>query len=438
MCAGQRFGYSEFPMKHDILVLGAGMVGVSCALHLQARGRSVALLDRRAPGLETSYGNAGIIQREAIEPYALPRSLGFLLSALGNRRIDVRYQAAAMLRLAGPLWRYYLNSGGARYRAISREYETLIARSLDTHAALMEAADAQALVAGRGYLTLFRSTSELRECFLNADQRARAGVHHIKLSGEDVAREEPSLQARFAGGVRWTDPLAIRSPGDLVQAYARLFTARGGAVHLGDAMTLRRTDDGGWQVDTAGGPSLRAAQAVVALGPWTPGLTRRFGYDVPLIPKRGYHRHYTTLPDRVLHSTVIDGDHGYVVAPMKDGLRLTTGAELAWPDAPRTPGQIEAAERAARTTFPLGERVEREAWMGTRPCLPDMKPVFGAVPAVQRLWCAFGHGHQGFTLGPVTGELLAAMMAGDTPRVDVEPFSPARFATPAARRKVRI
>ncbi|MDR7093744.1 NAD(P)/FAD-dependent oxidoreductase [Hydrogenophaga laconesensis] len=425
-------------MKYDTLVLGAGMVGVSCALHLQSRGRSVALLDRRAPGLETSYGNAGIIQREAIEPYPLPRGLGFLLSALGNQRIDVRYHAGAVLRLIGPLWSYFLNSGGSRYRSVSREYETLIAHSLETHADLMQAARAESLVAGQGYLTLFRSASELRDCFRNADQRARAGVQHVKLSGDDVAREEPGLEGRFAGAVRWTDPVAIRSPGDLVQAYARLFNERGGTVHLGDAMTLRRTDDGGWQVDTAQGPSLRADRVVVALGPWTLELTRRFGYTVPLIPKRGYHRHYVPLPGRPLHSTVIDGDHGFVVAPMKDGLRLTTGAELAWPQAPRTPGQVAAAERVARQAFPLGEPVEAEPWMGTRPCLPDMKPVFGPVPAVDRLWCAFGHGHQGFTLGPITGELLAAMMTGEAPRVAVEPFSPARFNQTGALKTQRI
>lgn len=425
-------------MKHDILVLGAGMVGVSCALHLQARGRSVALLDRREPGLETSYGNAGIIQREAIEPYALPRSLGFLLSGLGNHRIDVRYHASAVLRLIGPLWSYYRNSGGSRYRAISREYETLIARSLDTHDELMRAAGAEALIAGRGYLTLFRSARELRECFQNADQRARSGVQHVKLSAADVAREEPGLQGPFAGAVRWTDPVAIRSPGDLVQAYARLFTERGGSVHLGEAMTLRRTDNGGWQVETARGTTLRADQAVVALGPWTTRLTERFGYQVPLIPKRGYHLHYTRLPDRPLNHSIIDGDHGFVVAPMKDGLRLTTGAELAWPDAPRTPGQIDAAERVARRAFPLGERVEAQPWMGTRPCLPDMKPVFGPVPNVDRLWCAFGHGHQGFTLGPITGELLAAMMTGHAPRVAVQPFSPARFTQKTSQKARRI
>jgi D-amino-acid dehydrogenase len=416
-------------MTHDIIVLGAGMVGVGCALHLQATGQAVALVDRRAPGLETSYGNAGIIQREAIEPYALPRELGFLWSGVTNRRVDVRYHAAHAARMLGPLWSYYRNSAPAPLRKISIEYETLIALSLETHQQLMNDAGANDLIGGSGYVMLFRTERELQEFFQVADQRARHGVHHVKLTGADVAREEPSLLSRFAGGVRWTDPVAIRSPGDLVQRYAQLFEHRGGAVRLGDAMTLRRTDSGGWQMYTASGETLTARQVVVALGPWTTQLTSRFGYTAPVIPKRGYHMHYAPVPGKALNSTVIDAEYGYVIAPMKNGLRLTTGAELANVDAPPTPGQIDAAERIARQSFPMGQRVDSEPWMGTRPCMPDMKPVFGPVPSVPGMWCAFGHGHQGFTLGPVTGELLAAMMTGATPRVDVRPFSPARFGS---------
>jgi D-amino-acid dehydrogenase len=415
-------------MKHEVIVLGAGMVGVGCALHLQALGKRVALVDRRAPGLETSYGNAGIIQREAIAPYALPRDLRFLLSGAANRRVDVRYHARDAARMLGPLRAYHRNSAPAAYRQIAQAYETLIALSLETHAQLMDDADANHLVAGQGYLMLYRTERELHSFFEVADERALDGVNHIKMSGADVAREEPSLVGNFAGAVRWTDPLAISSPGDLVQAYARLFEQRGGALHLGDATTLRRADAGSWQVDTTDGTTLEAGEVVVALGPWTTQLTSRFGYTAPVIPKRGYHMHYARLPERPLRSTIIDAENGYVIAPMKDGLRLTTGAELANVDSPRTPIQINAAEKIARQNFPLGERVDPEPWMGTRPCMPDMKPVFGAVPGVPGMWCAFGHGHQGFTLGPVTGELLAAMMTGGTPRVDVQPFSPGRFA----------
>jgi len=414
-------------MKHDVIVLGAGMVGVSCALHLQRKNLSVALLDRRAPGLETSFGNAGLIQRETISPYQLPRSLAFLLSGLTNRRIDVQYHLGAALRMAGPLFSYFRYSGAARYRQVSREYETLIALSLETHAELMADAHADALVGGTGYLNVFRTERELNKGFGIADERARQGVNHVKLTGAQVAAMEPALQTEFAGAVHWTDPVGINNPGELVQAYARLFEERGGQMLLGDAMTLARNAAGVWQVRANDGSLIEGRRVVVALGPWSTQLTARFGYAPPLFAKRGYHMHYARLDDRPVNNWVMDAEKGYLICPMAAGLRLTTGAELALVDAPSTPRQLALAEAVARRTFPLGRRLDAEPWVGARPCMPDMKPVFGIVPGQTDMWCAFGHGHQGFTLGPVTGELLAAMMTGGTPRVNVAPFAPGRF-----------
>ncbi|QDO99673.1 FAD-binding oxidoreductase [Ferrovibrio terrae] len=415
-------------MKHDVIVLGAGMVGVSCALHLQRRGLSVALVDRRAPGLETSFGNSGLVQFEATEPYELPRDLGFLISGAMNRRIDVRYHLDAVLQLAGPLFSYFVQSAPKRHAEISREYKTLIARSIETHAELIEQADAEELIAGKGYLTLFRTERELHKFFEKADARAKLGVSHLKLTAADVAKAEPHLKREFAGAIQWTDPLAIKSPGDLVQAYARLFEKEGGQVLLGDAKSLTRLRPDAWRITLNDRSTVEGEKVVIALGPWSTELTSRFGYRPPMFAKRGYHMHYARQDDRPLNNWVIDAEMGYVVCPMKAGLRLTTGAELAHVDATRTPSQLANAEAIARDVFPLGDRLDAEPWMGARPCMPDMKPVFGRIPGQDGMWCAFGHGHQGFTLGPVTGELLAAQMTGANPRIDVAPFSPARFA----------
>jgi len=415
-------------MRYDVIVLGAGMVGISCALHLQRRGRSVVVVDRRAPGQETSYGNAGLIQREA-EPYALPRGPGFLLGAVLNRRLDVRVHAGAVLRQAGALLAYFQSSAPAVYRKIAQEYETLIAHCLDTHHDLMAHAQAQHLIApSRGFLALFRTQRALHKAFEHADARAASGVHHTKLDAAVLAMLEPSLQAsgQFIGAVHWTDPLAILNPGALVQAYAQLFERLGGAMLPGDAMTIARGNST-WQVRLADGSTVEGADVVIALGPWSVKLTARFGYKPPLFFKRGYHMHYAKTDDRPLNHWMLDAEQGYALCPMSAGIRLTTGAELANVDARPTPRQLTLAEQVARAAFPLGERLEPQPWMGTRPCLPDMKPVFGAVPGNENLWCAFGHGHQGFTLGPITGELLAAQMTGTVPRVDVAPFSPARF-----------
>lgn len=413
-------------MKADVVVLGAGMIGVSCALHLQARGKSVVLLDRRGPGLETSFGNAGIIQCEAIEPYGLPRDLSFLLSRAGNRSVDVRYHPSAVLKLLGPLLSYYRNSAPKPHAIAAQAYESIIALALDAHEKLIAESSADALQGGRGYLTLFRSEKELDGFFATADRRAKHGVRHIKLGRAGIHEAEPAIADAFIGGVHWTDPLCIKDPGALVQSYARLFQQRGGKIVVGDASTLQRTNDAQWQVNDADGAAIVARDVVVALGPWSVELTRRFGYTPPLFSKRGYHMHYAPLADRALNHPVIDAENGYVVAPMLAGLRLTTGAELALVDAPPTPRQLDAAEQIATHDFPLGARVDAQPWMGARPCMPDMKPVIGAMPGIGGMWCAFGHGHQGFTLGPATGELLAALMTGAKPRIDMRPFSPAR------------
>jgi D-amino-acid dehydrogenase len=112
---------------------------------------------------------------------------------------------------------------------------------------------------------------------------------------------------------------------------------------------------------------------------------------------------------------------------MARGIRLTTGVEFAAPDAPATPVQLERAEALARQIVPLGPRLDPEPWLGRRPALPDMRPVIGPAPRHKGLWFAFGHAHHGFTLGPVTGRLLAEMIAGSTPFVDPAPYSAGRF-----------
>jgi D-amino-acid dehydrogenase len=174
-----------------------------------------------------------------------------------------------------------------------------------------------------------------------------------------------------------------------------------------------------------------AEHLVVALGPWSDGFIRRLGYRYPLFLKRGYHQHYTApasegIANR-LHQPLLDAERGYALAPMARGLRLTTGAEFAAIDAPPQPVQLQRAERMARELLPLGEALPEAPWLGARPCTADMLPVMGPAPRHRGLWFNFGHAHQGFTLGPVAGRLLAEMMSSEAPCVDPAPYGPERF-----------
>jgi D-amino-acid dehydrogenase len=181
-----------------------------------------------------------------------------------------------------------------------------------------------------------------------------------------------------------------------------------------------------WRLRTAQGP-LAAGSAVIALGPWADGLTKALGYDLPLAVKRGYHMHYRAAGEARLNHPMLDTERGYFLAPMRQGIRLTTGAEFARRDAIKTPVQLGRAEPIARDLFPLAERLDTEPWMGARPCTPDMLPIIGKAPRHANLWFAFGHAHHGLTLGPVTGRLLAEMITGEAAFVDPAPYSPERF-----------
>jgi D-amino-acid dehydrogenase len=408
------------------VVLGAGMVGLGTALALQQRGHAVTLVDRKRPGRETSYGNAGIIQREAVEPYAFPRDLSTLLRVATGRSNDAHYHLGALWSLLPPLARYWHASAPRRYAPIADAYGKLIAQSIEAHRPLIADAGADALVSRNGWRQAYRDPAGFEAAAAAARQLAqRTGLDAVVLDSAALSVAEPALRLPLAGAIHWRDPWSISDPGELVARYAQLFVRRGGRFAHGDASTLRQRGSG-WSVQTDGGP-VEAERMVVALGPWADTLTRQLGYRLPLFVKRGYHRHYAT-PVR-LNAPMLDVAHGVMLAPMSLGLRLTTGAEFARIDAPATPVQLRHAERSTQALIDLGAPVEAVPWLGARPCTADMKPVIGPAPRHAGLWFNFGHSHQGFTLGPATGRLLAEMMDGETPFTDPTPYLPSRFGS---------
>ncbi|MBU8539165.1 NAD(P)/FAD-dependent oxidoreductase [Falsiroseomonas tokyonensis] len=414
-------------MTGSVLVLGAGMVGVSVALHLRMRGREVVLLDRQAPGEGASFGNGGLIQREAVFPHPFPRKLSEILRIAGNRSVDAVYHPRALPGLVLPLLRYWWHSSPERYAQAVAGHAALIASCLDEHLALAQGTPAMALLRPIGWMRLYASDQSLAAALAEAERARREhGVNFAALDSQALAAAEPHLQVARAGAIHWTDPLSVSDPQALTLAYAAQFEAAGGQILRGDATTLAR-HGAGWRASTPHGP-VEAAQVVIALGAAAATVTRRLGYAPPLFGKRGYHRHYRLRGNAVLNRPILDTQSGFLLAPMRAGVRLTTGAEFATNEAPPTPVQLARAEPLAQRLLPLDGRVEEAPWMGVRPCTPDMLPIIGPLPRQPGAWCAFGHAHQGLTLGPSTGRLLAEMMEGATPFLPPAPYRPERFA----------
>jgi D-amino-acid dehydrogenase len=409
----------------DVIVLGAGMVGVSAALHLQARGRDVVLIDRRGAGLETSFGNAGLIERSSIFPYLFPRDPVRLIRYALNLLPEAHYHLGALPSVGPWLMRYWRESAPERVRKNIEARRPLIEHSLIEHEALIQQAGCGTLLRRTGWIKLFRRQETLAAGVADAEKLRAYDLNIDILTSKDVVAREPNL-ATVAGAVHYLDTAFINDPGALAKAYADLFLSRGGRFIAADALTLEQEPDGRWSVTTPEG-RIAAPATVLALGPWSDVIYRRYGYDMPLGFKRGYHMHYAPQSGAKLNHPILDAENGYLLAPMTRGVRLTSGAEFAPRDAPPTPVQIERCEPIARLLFPLGPALDAAPWKGARPCFPDMLPVLCEAPRHKGLWFDFGHAHHGLTLGPVSGRLIAEMMTGETPFTDPSPYSAARF-----------
>ena len=413
-------------MPHlDVLVLGAGIVGTSVALHLAQRGLKVALIDRQGPGEETSYGNAGIIEGHTVFPPAFPTDFAALLRVALKRSAVADYHLSFLPRVAPWLLAFRAASRPERLIETAHLMRPLFARAVAEHEALIAASGAQDHLRKTGWLKLYRSDASFAALQREFDLAASLGIAIDRLDVGGALALEPSLAPVFRHAAFWPGAASVDNPLALTQAYAARCAALGGVTVNGDARTLRRVG-GNWTVDTAEG-AIAAEQAVVALGPWAPDVLDALGIKLPLGIKRGYHLHYSPQGNAGLVRPVLDTDIGYCLAPMQQGIRLTTGAEFAARDAPPTPVQLGRLMPFAKALFPLGEPVEPRPWLGSRPCFADSRPVIGRAPGQPGLWLTVGHAHWGLTLGPVTGRLIGEMMTGDTPFCDPAPYRAERF-----------
>ncbi|MDI9848695.1 FAD-dependent oxidoreductase [Rhodoblastus sp. 17X3] len=408
----------------DVLVLGAGIVGVATALQIQARGRAVTLVDRRGAGEETSFGNAGLIERASIFPYLFPRDWRALAVYAVNGANEARYHLRDMPYFAPWLLRYWRESAPDRAFRNAMAVRPLIEQSLSEHEKLMVEAGALDLLRKTGWLKLFRSEESFAKGRASAKQIEPYGLKVALYDAAALRKVEPSLYG-VHGAVHYLDPASLTDPLALTQKYLALFERRGGVFVRGDARTFRQAS-AGYGVETEQGP-LVAREAVVCLGPWADAVTGPLGYAFPMAVKRGYHMHYAPGEGARLDHPALDADNGFLLAPMARGIRMTTGAEFARRDAPPDYTQLDASEPIARKLFPLGERLDAKPWMGRRPCLPDMLPIIGAAPRHKGLWFNFGHQHHGLTLSAISGRLLAEIMTGEAPFADPKPFSIERF-----------
>ena len=412
--------------RTDAMVLGAGIVGTSVALHLAKRGLSVALVDRAGIGEQTSYGNAGIIEGNTVFPPAFPSHFGALLRIALKRASEANYHLSFLPHVLPWLLAFHAASRPDRLAETARLIRPLFSHAVGEHEALMAESGASHYLRKTGWLKVYREERSFAALAAEFDLAAKFGLPLNALDTAGAQALEPSLNPVFAKAVFWPEAASVSNPLGVTRAYAARFAALGGVLVTGDARSLHRTGNR-WRVDTAEG-ALDAQECVVALGPWATDLLDRLDVRLPLAVKRGYHRHFRPQGNASLSRPVLDADVGYLITPMEQGIRITTGAEFASRDAAPTPVQFDRVMPRVSELFPVGEQVDWRTWLGSRPCFPDSRPVIDRAPGHAGLWLAIGHAHWGLTLGPATGRMIAQMMAGELPFCDPTPYRAERFS----------
>jgi D-amino-acid dehydrogenase len=407
----------------EVIVLGAGIVGVSAAYAVRQRGLSVILIDRREPGSETSHGNAGILSSGSILPLNRPSLWSALPAYMTNRHAALRWDPAWAIRNIDWLVRFLANATTSRIKPRATALHGLIGASLKLHREWIVKADAAQRIRETGWLKAWRSdaiaAAKEEQAFL-----AEYGIASLILDRQAISALEPNILPVYKVGLLHTQTASVDSPGAVVKAYARMFVGSGGQIRQSQINAIV-PDGEGWRVVLADG-GIAARHVVVALGPWSWDLLRPLGYHVPMAFERGYHREFQPNPARSLQRPIHDAEGSFLMTPMEQGIRVTTGVELTARDAPSSFAQLDQVVPVARGVVEFGEAVG-EPWRGARPTLPDSLPMIGPAPRHSGLWLAFGNQHIGFTTGPATGAAIAAMIGGATPSFDASAFSPSRY-----------
>ena len=410
----------------DVLVIGAGIVGVASALRLQREGRDVLLIDREQVAAQASRGNAGALAFTDILPLASPGILRkaprWLLDPLGPLTIRPGY----LPQLAPWLFRFWRACRDDRVRASTVAQSALMNLSALETPLLLDAADAGHMLRSDGMLQLYESEAELRASQAGWDIRAEHGIAFTHLHGpQAIAELQPGLSPALVAATFVPAWKTVSDPLHVTQAYAHAIVQRGGRIRCAEAVYLAPGTDG-VTVQLRDGRSLVAQRVVIAAGAWSHRLARTLGENIPLDTERGYN---TTLPVDAfdLRRQLTFGGHGFVVTPLATGVRIGGAVEFGGLDAPPNFARSAAMLAKAKRFMPGLSTEGGTQWMGFRPSLPDSLPAIGSASADARVVYAFGHGHLGLTQSAATARLVADIIAGRECPLDLAPFRPQRF-----------
>ena len=411
-------------MTRHVVVIGAGIVGISTALWLQRAGVEVSVIDRGLPGSGTSHGNAGILAACAMVPVTVPGLIRKAPGMVMDADFPLFLKWGYLPRLLPWLRKYLSHANDSDTRRIAKGLVHIVGDSVEQHKTLCADLGLGDWVTQSDYCFAYEGKSAFEKEAYTWSLRADAGFNPHLIKGAAMREYEPNLGPDITYMAIMKDHGFIRDPGGYVRALAEAFVRAGGKLIEAEVKDVTLADGKVTSVQTTTG-EVHCTEVVLSTGVWSKPLMRKLGLNIPLESERGYHIVFKDAVGGPARPTMVAAGK-FVATPMTQGVRCAGVVEFGGLDAPASKAPFAYLRKHAKRAFPNLQASEEIEWLGHRPATSDSLPLVGEVRDT-RIYTAFGHQHIGLTGGPKTGRLVAGLITGDVPNLDLTPFHPERF-----------
>ncbi|MCE9641399.1 MAG: FAD-dependent oxidoreductase [Betaproteobacteria bacterium] len=408
-----------------ITIIGAGIVGVATAAYLRREGHDVTIVDMRPPGEYTSFGNAGILSPGSCVPIAMPGILkkvpGYLADPMGPLKIRLSYFPQALPWLM----RFVGSTSRSKVEYIADALISMLNQTFDAHAPLAQNANCSDIIRKSGYIVVYDTDQAYRNDALAWKLRRDRGVICNEIDAAGIERLVPALGRNYERGVHLPEQGYVINPERLTKTYARQFQQDGGTILQRKVLDIEIGPQGPRAINTDAG-RLEVENLVLCAGVHSNEFSSKLGDSVPLEAERGYHVTFSD-PSLELPMPVASAQNKFFITPMEMGMRIAGQTEFAGIEAEPDYSRADVLMKHMKRMFPNVREVDATRWMGRRPSMPDSMPVIGRATKFANTYYAFGHGHLGLVGSAPTGRIIADLVAGRQPNIDITPFRPDRF-----------
>ena len=410
----------------NILIIGAGIVGICTSIELIKKGYSVTLMDPNEPGSQTSYGNAGVITDSSLMIINNPQLLKSLFQLIFKNQTSFRYSKSFIFSRLTWVLRFLMFSHKNHMKFAAKALRELQVLSLNTHKKLIKKTNSNNIISKPGWLKLFKTSESYKKYSLELEVLNKHKAKYTTLNTTQIEKQFPDLEVKFFKGILFKNSIRVKSPLKLSKKYFNYFLESGGKFVQESCKDLQYIKDK-WVIFSNKNKSY-FDQVVVSTGPWSKNILSNLGYNIPLAWERGYHHHFSTKKKISINPAIYDVEGGFVYSSNGSDVRVTSGVELTFLDAVENEIQINESIQKLRKIIPLNKKLIDKPWLGSRPTIIDSLPMIGKAPKHKNLWFNFGHNHIGLSTSAGSAVIISEMIQNKKTSINADPFSPKRFS----------